>query len=68
MRPSHPASAAFLASGLKFLKRKHLRQVDRDLEVNEGAGPRQREAIAKWAVQREGSYDYLKTIKQRHSL
>ena len=58
--PSEKAQAA----GLEFLKRKHLRQVDRDPEVNERAGPRQREAIAKWGVQREGSYDYLKTIKQ----
>jgi pimeloyl-ACP methyl ester carboxylesterase len=33
-------------------------------EVNQRVGPRQREAIAKWGVQREGSYDYLKTIKQ----
>jgi len=38
--------------------------VDRDPGVNERVGPRQREAIAKWGVQREGSYDYLKTIKQ----
>ena len=58
--PSQKAQAA----GLEFLKRKHLRQVDRDPEVNERVGPRQREAIAKWGVQREGSYDYLKTIKQ----
>jgi pimeloyl-ACP methyl ester carboxylesterase len=58
--PSEKAQAV----GLRFLKRKHLRQVDRDPEVNEGAGPRQREAIAKWGVRREGSYDYLKTIKQ----
>ena len=58
--PSQKAQAA----GLEFLKRKHLRQVDRDPEVNERVGPRQREAIAKWGVQREGPYDYLKTIKQ----
>ena len=58
--PSQKAQAA----GLEFLKRKHLRQVDRDREVNERVGPRQREAIAKWGVQREGPYDYLKTIKQ----
>ena len=48
--PSQKAQAA----GLEFLKRKHLRQVDRDPEVNERVGPRQREAIAKWGVQREG--------------
>ena len=58
--PSEKAQAA----GLKFLKRKHLRQVDRDPEVSEKVGERQIEAIGKWGVQREGSYDYLKTIKQ----
>ena len=52
------------AAGLEFLKRKHLRQVDRDPEVNEKVGERQIEAIVKWGVQRWGSYDYLKTIKQ----
>jgi pimeloyl-ACP methyl ester carboxylesterase len=58
--PSEKAQAA----GLEFLKRKHLRQVDRDPEVSKKAGERQIEAIVKWGVQREGSYDYLKTIKQ----
>ncbi len=58
--PSEKAQAA----GLEFLKRKHLRRVDRDPEVSEKAGERQIEAIVKWGVQREGSYDYLKTIKQ----
>jgi len=58
--PSEEAQAA----GLEFLKRKHLRQVDRDPEVNEKVGERQIEAIVKWGVQREGSYDYLKTITQ----
>jgi pimeloyl-ACP methyl ester carboxylesterase len=58
--PSEKAQAA----GLELLKRKHLRQVDRDPEVNEKVGERQIEAIVKWGVPREGSYDYLKTIKQ----
>jgi pimeloyl-ACP methyl ester carboxylesterase len=58
--PSEKAQAA----GLEFLKRKHLRQADRDPEVNDNVGERQIEAIVKWGVQREGSYDYLKTIKQ----
>src|SRR4030088_223641 len=49
--PSEKAQAA----GLEFLKRKHLRQVDRDPEVNEKVGERQIEAIVKWGVQREGS-------------
>jgi hypothetical protein len=44
--------------------RKHLRQVDRDPEVNEKVGERQIESIVKWGVPREGSYDYLKTSKQ----
>jgi pimeloyl-ACP methyl ester carboxylesterase len=34
------ASDKARASGLEFLKRKHLRQVDRDPEVNETVGPR----------------------------
>ncbi|MGO1079377.1 alpha/beta fold hydrolase [Inquilinus sp. CA228] len=58
--PSEKAQAA----GREFLKRKHLRQVDRDPEVNETVGQRQIEAIARWGVQRDGSYDYLKTIRQ----
>ena len=58
--PSEKARAA----GREFLKRKHLRQADRDPEVNERVGPRQREAVGKWGAQREGSYDYLKTINQ----
>jgi pimeloyl-ACP methyl ester carboxylesterase len=33
-------------------------------EVNERVGPRQREAVGKWGAQREGSYDYLRTINQ----
>ncbi len=58
--PSEKAQAA----GLEFLKRKHLRQVERDPEVDEKVGERQIEAIVKWGLQREGSYYYLKTIKQ----
>jgi pimeloyl-ACP methyl ester carboxylesterase len=58
--PSEKAQAA----GREFLKRKHLRQVDRDPEVDEKAGARQIEAVIKWGVRREGSFDYLKTIKQ----
>jgi pimeloyl-ACP methyl ester carboxylesterase len=58
--PSEKAQAA----GLEFLKRKRLRQVDRDPEVEERAGARQIEAVVNWGIQREGSFDYLKTIKQ----
>jgi pimeloyl-ACP methyl ester carboxylesterase len=32
--------------------------------VNEKVAPAQIEAIGKWGVQREGSYEYLKTILQ----
>jgi hypothetical protein len=41
--PSEKAQAA----GLEFLKRKHLRQVDRDPEVNEKVGERQIERQAR---------------------
>lgn len=57
-------SEAGQAAGRKFLKRTHLRQVDRDPEVNDKAGPAQIEAIGKWGAQRKGSYGYLKSIKQ----
>jgi pimeloyl-ACP methyl ester carboxylesterase len=52
------------AAGLEFLKRKHLRQVDRDPEVSERVGPRQREAVAKWGAPREKPFAYLKSIRQ----
>jgi pimeloyl-ACP methyl ester carboxylesterase len=57
-------SAAAQAAGREFLKRTHLRQVGRDPEVNDKVSPAQVEAMGKWGVQRKGSYDYLKTIKQ----
>src|SRR3979409_1639004 len=57
-------SEAGQAAGLEFLTRKHLRQEGRDPEVNDKVSPAQVEAMDKWGVQREGSYDYLKTIKQ----
>jgi pimeloyl-ACP methyl ester carboxylesterase len=56
-------SAAGQAAGREFLKRTHLRQKG-DPEVNDKVSPAQVEAMEKWGVQREGSYDYLKTIKQ----
>ncbi|HWO28356.1 MAG TPA: alpha/beta hydrolase [Candidatus Acidoferrum sp.] len=52
------------AAGGEFLKRKHLRQGERDPEVNDKVSPAQVEAMDKWGVQQEGSYDYLKKIKQ----
>jgi pimeloyl-ACP methyl ester carboxylesterase len=57
-------SAAGQAAGREFLKRTHLRQEARDPEVNDKVSPAQVEAMEKWGVQQEGSYDYLKTIKQ----
>ena len=57
-------SEAGQAAGREFLKRKHLRQEGRDPEVNDKVSPAQIEAMDKWGVQQEGSYDYLKTIKQ----
>src|SRR5882762_1726230 len=57
-------SAAGQAAGLEFLKRTHLRQEGRDPEVNDKVSPAQVEAMEKWGVQRQGSYDYLKTIRQ----
>jgi pimeloyl-ACP methyl ester carboxylesterase len=57
-------SGASQAAGRQFLKRFRLRNENRDPEVNEKVAPAQLEAIGKWGVQREGSYAYLKTIKQ----
>jgi pimeloyl-ACP methyl ester carboxylesterase len=57
-------SEAAQAAGKEFLKRKHLRQEGRDPEVNDKVSPAQVEAMDKWGVQKKGSYDYLKTIKQ----
>jgi pimeloyl-ACP methyl ester carboxylesterase len=55
-------SEAGQRAGMEFLKRKHLRQEGRDPEVNDKVSPAQIEAMDKWGV--EGSYGYLKTIKQ----
>jgi len=57
-------SKAGQAAGKEFLKRKRVRQEGRDPEVNDKVSPAQIEAMDKWGVQQEGSYDYLKTIKQ----
>ena len=57
-------SEAAQAAGKEFLKRKHLRQEGRDPEVDDKVSPAQVEAMDKWGVQQEGSYDYLKKIKQ----
>jgi pimeloyl-ACP methyl ester carboxylesterase len=52
------------AAGREFLKRKHLRQVDRDPEVNETVGPAQIATLNKYGVKYEGVFDYLKKIHQ----
>jgi pimeloyl-ACP methyl ester carboxylesterase len=57
-------SEAAQAAGKEFLKRKHLRLEGRDPEVIDKVSPAQVEAMDKWGVQKKGSYDYLKTIKQ----
>src|SRR6202051_2691843 len=57
-------SAAGQAAGREYLKRTHRRQEGRDPEVNDKVSPAQFEAIRNWGVKREGSNDYLKTIKQ----
>ena len=57
-------SEAAQAAGMEFLKRKHLRQEERDPEVNDKVSPAQVEAMDKWGVQQEGSYDYLKKFEQ----
>jgi pimeloyl-ACP methyl ester carboxylesterase len=57
-------SEASQTAGKDFLQRKHLRQEGRDPEVNDKVSPAQIEAMDKWDVQQEGSYDYLKTITQ----
>jgi pimeloyl-ACP methyl ester carboxylesterase len=57
-------SKASQAAGREFLKRLLRRTDNRDPEVNEKVAPAQIEAIGKWGVQREGSYEYLKSIRQ----
>src|SRR6202021_4210604 len=57
-------SEAGQGAGKEVLKRKHLRQEGRDPEVNDKVSPAQVEAMDKWGVQKKGSYDYLKMIKQ----
>ncbi len=52
------------AAGRRFLGRFRSRTEHRDPEVNEQVAPAQMEAIGKWGVQRDGSYDYLRNIRQ----
>jgi pimeloyl-ACP methyl ester carboxylesterase len=55
-------SAYSQAAGFEFLKRKHLRQENRDPEVNEKVASAQIEALGKYGLQYEGVNDYLKKI------
>jgi pimeloyl-ACP methyl ester carboxylesterase len=57
-------SEASQAAGREFLKRFLHRAENRDPEVNEKVAPAQIEAIGRWGAQREGSYEYLQTIRQ----
>jgi len=57
-------SEASQAAGREFLKRFRRRSKNRDPEVNEKVASAQIEAIGEWGVQRGGSYEYLKTIRQ----
>ena len=57
-------SKASQAAGREFLKRFLRRTENRDPEVNDKVAPAQIEAIGKWGVHRQGSYEYLKTIRQ----
>ena len=58
--PSAPSQAA----GREFLKRKHLRQSNRDPEVNDKVAPAQIEALGHYGKQFDGATDYLKDIRQ----
>jgi pimeloyl-ACP methyl ester carboxylesterase len=52
------------AAGLEFLKRKNLRQENRDPEIDEKVAPAQMAALGKYNEQSEGAHNYLKTIYQ----
>jgi pimeloyl-ACP methyl ester carboxylesterase len=57
-------SEASQAAGREFLKRFRLREENRDPEVNKEVAPAQLEALSKWGIRFNRSYDYLKTIHQ----
>jgi pimeloyl-ACP methyl ester carboxylesterase len=64
LRVHFTESAASQAAGRKFLERMKRRTENRDPEVNEKVAPAQIGALSQWGVQREGSYDYLRSITQ----
>lgn len=51
-------------AGRRFLDRIRSRVENRDISINEKVVPAQVAAIAEWGTQKEGSYDYLKEIRQ----
>jgi pimeloyl-ACP methyl ester carboxylesterase len=57
-------SDASQAAGRLFLDRFRERTEGRDPEADEAASNAQLAAITEWGMQREGSYDYLKSITQ----
>jgi pimeloyl-ACP methyl ester carboxylesterase len=57
-------SKAGQAAGRDFLKRFRLRKENRDPEANEKVAAAQLQALGKWGIQFDKSYDYLKSIHQ----
>jgi pimeloyl-ACP methyl ester carboxylesterase len=57
-------SEASQAAGRKFLQRFRRRTENRDPELNEKVSPAQIEAIGKWGVSEDKSFEYLKSIRQ----
>jgi pimeloyl-ACP methyl ester carboxylesterase len=64
LRVQFRPSAASQAAGREFIKRFRRRGDNRDPEVTQEAALRQRTAIGKWGVRREGAWDYLTELKQ----
>ncbi|OKS86700.1 alpha/beta fold hydrolase [Mucilaginibacter polytrichastri] len=52
------------AAGHLFLDRIRSRSVDRDISINDKVIPAQLAAITEWGTKSEGSFEYLKSIKQ----
>ena len=58
-------TATSQAAGRRFLDRIRSRSEDRDSGINEKVIPAQLAAITEWGTIKEGSYEYLKNIKQQ---
>jgi len=61
VRPRRPGGGKEFLSASTFGRRGAIPK------VNDKVSPAQIAAMDKWGVQQEGSYGYLKTIKQPHS-